>query len=223
MIASLSVAVWLGVLTSVSPCPMATNIAAVSFLSRRMDSRRLAFLGALAYASGRAAVYAAIGFLVSVGVAAAPSASAFLQQNIAPFIGPLLIVVGLVLVGWIAVPFQFGLGSQSLARKVGEYGLVGEFLLGAVFALTFCPVSAALFFGTLLPLALAEGRVFSMLSVYGIATALPVACIAIPIALGLNAAGRLVAGIQRWQGVVKQTTGGVLVVVGVVLTVLLIF
>ena len=141
-------------MTSVSPCPLATNIAAVSFLARRLDTKRRAIAGVLAYAGGRAVAYVAVGVLVAWGIAAAPQTSRFLQTVLEPFIGPLLIVVGLVLLGWIPLRLNFGPAKPGATERLADRGLPGAFLLGALFALTFCPTSAALFFGSLLPLSL---------------------------------------------------------------------
>ena len=51
--AMLGTALWLGLLTSISPCPLATNLAATAYLARRVESRRRAVTGAVAYTLGR--------------------------------------------------------------------------------------------------------------------------------------------------------------------------
>jgi cytochrome c biogenesis protein CcdA len=214
-------AAWLGILTSISPCPLATNIAAVSYLSRRMHSRRLAALGALAYAAGRTAVYVAIGLVVAWGISSSPRLSAFLQENIGPFVGPVLIVVALVLLGWIRLPLDVRLGGQTTAERLASLGVAGEFLIGALFALTFCPVSAALFFGTLIPLALASASPLPPLAVYGIGTALPVAAVSVTGALGLASSGKMLAVIQRWQSPLQNLTASLILLIGIYLTVTL--
>ena len=168
-------ALWLGLLTSVSPCPLATNIAAVSFLARRMHSRPKAVAGALVYAFGRALVYTLIGLLLALGLAAAPTLSHFLQSSLLPFLGPILILVALVLIGWLTLPLDFGFNGSGTASRLARHGLLGELLLGMLFALSFCPVSAALFFGTLLPIGLASPLPLPVFAVYGAGTALPVA------------------------------------------------
>lgn len=114
---------------------------------------------------------------------------------------------------------RFGISSNSAAERLAGLGVLGEFLLGMVFALTFCPVSAALFFGTLLPLAMAAPIAWPVLLVYGVATSIPVGVIAVLIALGANAPRLLLGGIQRWQGLVGSITGTVILLVGVWLTV----
>ncbi len=216
---TLTAAGWLGILTSISPCPLATNIAAISYLSRRARSRQLAVAGAVSYAFGRMLVYVLIGLFVSWGVAAAPSLSRILQNGVVPFVGPLLILVGLVLLGWIKLPLNFGIARQSTATKLAALGLFGEFVLGMLFALTFCPVSAALFFGTLLPLALASAHTFPVLALYGAGTALPVGLVAMLIALGLAASGKVLNIVQRWQGGIQTATASIIMLAGIWLTI----
>lgn len=211
-------AAWLGILTSISPCPLATNIAAVSYLSRRMHSRRLAALGAVAYAAGRTAVYIVIGLVVAWGLSSSPELSAFLQGNIGPFVGPVLIVVALVLLGWIRLPIDFRVGGQTTAERLAALGVAGEFLIGVLFALTFCPVSAALFFGTLIPLALASASPLPLLAAFGVGTAVPVGVISLSVALGLGSSGKMLATIQRWQGPMQNLTAALILLVGIYLT-----
>ena len=211
-------ALWLGLLTSISPCPLATNIAAVSFLSRRMDSRRMAVAGAVVYAFGRAIVYTAVGLILMLGLAAAPQLSRLLQTAILPFIGPILILVALVLLGWLPLPVSFGFRNAATASRLARLGLFGELLLGMLFALSFCPVSAALFFGTLLPMGLASSVALPVFAVYGIGTATPVALIAVAIVLGSTSTGPLMSGIQRWQPRLRTVTAFVILLVGLWLT-----
>lgn len=215
---ALATGVWLGLLTSISPCPLATNIAAVSFLSRRMHSRRKAVAGAVAYAVGRAAIYVLVGLAVAWGLTAAPSLSARLQSAVVPFVGPLLILVALVLLGWLRLPLAFETPGQPLAETLANRGLVGEFLLGALFALSFCPSSAALFFGALLPLAVASSVPLPVLAVYGVATALPVGILAVLIALGAGASKGALEWIRRSEGGIQAVTAVVLLGIGLWLT-----
>jgi cytochrome c biogenesis protein CcdA len=211
-------AAWLGLLTSVSPCPLATNIAAVSFLARRLDSGRRATLGVISYAAGRATAYATIGLLVAWGVAAAPTTSRILQSALEPFIGPLLIVVGLVLLGWIPLNLNFGPARPGATEGLANRGLPGAFLLGVLFAITFCPTSAALFFGSLLPLSLTAPTQLPLFVIYGLATALPVAVVALAVLFGAQAGATLVGGLQRWQGVLQTANGWLIVAIGIYLT-----
>lgn len=218
VLAAVAAGIWLGIITSISPCPLATNIAAVSFLARRADSRQRALLRVIAYAAGRAVAYLAIGLAVAWGLAAAPETSRFLQGFLQPVLGPLLIAAGLVLLGWIPLRLDFGLSQSSTAEGLTRRGLPGAFLLGALFAVTFCPISAALFFGSLMPLALASTSPILPILAYGVATALPVGVLALLIVLGTGSAASWMGGIQRVQPLLQKATAWVIVAAGVYLT-----
>jgi cytochrome c biogenesis protein CcdA len=211
-------AVWLGLLTSISPCPLATNLAASAYLARRVDSRRRAVMGVVAYTMGRVATYAAIAGLLELGVASAPAVSFNLQRWMTPLLGPALVLAAMVLLGLIALPFQTSLATQSRAEKLAACGLLGELALGFLFALSFCPVSAALFFGSLVPLAIGGGWIFAPVIVYGIGTAAPVAGFALLMVFSVRAASRLAGGIGRLQPWFLKATGGLLLVAGFYLT-----
>lgn len=218
LLAAALAAAWLGLMTSVSPCPLATNIAAVSFLARRLDAKHRAVAGVLAYATGRAVAYVAVGVLVAWGIAAAPQTSRFLQTILGPFIGPLLIVVGLVLLGWIPLRLSFGAAQPGATEGLANRGLPGAFLLGVLFALTFCPTSAALFFGSLLPLSLTAPTQLPLFVLYGLATAVPVAVVALAVLVGARTGARLVGGIQRWQRPLQTVNAWLIVAIGTYLT-----
>ena len=218
MLAAAAAAAWLGLMTSISPCPLATNIAAVSFLARRLDSQRRAVLGVIAYAVGRAAAYASVGLLVTWGLAAAPELSRILQRVLEPFIGPLLILVGLVLLGWMPVRLNFGPARPGATESLIEWGLPGAFLLGVLFAVTFCPTSAALFFGSLLPLAVTSPTQLLLFVIYGLATAVPVGIVALAVLVGSNSGARFVGGLQRWQGSLQTFNAWLIIAIGAYLT-----
>jgi cytochrome c biogenesis protein CcdA len=211
-------ALWLGLLTSISPCPLATNLAATAFLSRRVESRKRAVAGTLAYTLGRVAAYVAIAGLLAAGLASAPGISQGLQRWMSPVLGPLLILTSMVLLGLISLPFQSSFTSQTSAEKWASRGLAGELVLGFLFALSFCPVSAALFFGSLIPLALGNGRIALPVTLYGIGTAAPVAGFALVMIFSTRAASRLAGGVGRLQPWILKGTGGLLLAAGLYLT-----
>lgn len=214
----LGTALWLGLLTSVSPCPLAANLAAAAYLSRRVDSRKRAIAGALAYSLGRVAAYAAIAWLSGAGLASAPGISHGLQRWMPPLLGPLLVLAAMVLLGLVSPPFQSSFTSQASAEKWAARGLSGESVLGFLFALSFCPVSAALFFGSLIPLALGSGGIILPVMLYGIGTAAPVAGFALLMIFSARAASRLAGGIARIQPWILKITGILLLSAGLYLT-----
>ena len=151
---SFASALWLGILTSISPCPLASNIAAVSFLSKRITHPTFVFISGFAYTLGRMVSYAALGWIIINSLLSVPQVAQFLQKYMGKALGPLLIVTGLILLEIITLRLPGIALSEKHHNKLVESGAPGAFLLGFIFALAFCPVSAALFFGSLIPLAL---------------------------------------------------------------------
>ena len=147
-------ALWLGILTSISPCPLATNIAAISYIGRKVGNSRQVFLTGLLYTIGRTLAYLGLAFVLVASVLSVPQISLFLQKYMHLVLGPILIVVGMFLLGLIQLSMGGGGMSEGLQKRVDAMGIWGALLLGVVFALTFCPTSAALFFGSLVPLSL---------------------------------------------------------------------
>jgi cytochrome c biogenesis protein CcdA len=211
-------ALWLGLLTAVSPCPLATNLAATAYLARQVESRKRAIAGTLAYTLGRVGAYAAIAGLLALGLASAPSVSQGLQRWMTPLLGPLLILTAMLLLGLITLPVRLSVASQASAEKWASRGLLGEVILGFMFALSFCPVSAALFFGSLIPLTLESGHILLPVTLYGIGTAAPVAVFALVMIFSTRAASGMVGGITRAQPWILKSTGVLLLVAGLYLT-----
>ena len=214
-IATMIAAVWTGVLTSISPCPLATNIAAMSFVAKHVDSPMKVCLSGLLYTLGRALAYAVLVGMLVYAFTAAPMLSHLLQKYMNKILGPLLIAVGLVLLDLIPIRFSFSNSGLDLQKKAERWGLWAAFPLGVLFALSLCPTSAALFFGTLLPLALKLDSVFIIPILYGLGTALPVIGFAILIAMGAHSVSRVfnkVTLIEKWA---RELTGVIFIGVGI--------
>lgn len=212
-------ALWLGILTSISPCPLATNIAAVSYISRRVVEPRWVLVTGLLYAFGRMVTYAAIAALLVYSILAAPGVSQWLQKYINLFVGPLLILVGMVLLDLLSLNLGRGGWLEGMKAKSERLGTGGGFLLGVLFALSFCPTSAALYFGALLPLSMREGSPLLLPLAYGLGTALPVIGFAALLSCGasqVGAAYRRLADIDRWT---RLMTGLLMLGVGLYLTI----
>ena len=214
----LASALWLGLVTSVSPCPLATNVAATSVLVRRVGSRRRALAGAGAYTLGRMTAYVVLAAVVLAGLSTMPAVAAFIRDWVLPLVGPLLILVGMVVLGWLNLPLAFRAGGSGAAERLAGWGPVGEFGLGALFALSFCPVSAALFFGSLLPLAAVFAWPPLPVLLFGLGTAIPVGIVAVLLVVSTQKAARTLDRLQRFQRFATTATGAVLIAVGAWLT-----
>jgi len=211
-------AFWLGLLTSVSPCPLAANIAAMSYVGREVGSRRRTLLAGLLYTLGRALAYAALAAILVSGLLSIPQVALFLQAHMNRILGPLLVAVGLVLLEWVRLP---GFGSQLYDRagqRLIKAGLVGALPLGAVLALAFCPVSAGLFFGGLIPLALEHRSSLWLPVLYGIGTGLPVVVFAVLVSAGLAWAGSAFHRLQAVERWARRVTAVVVIAVGLYYT-----
>ena len=211
-------ALWLGILTSISPCPLATNIAAISYIGRRVERTWLVLLSGLLYTAGRTFTYMVLGAAIVAGLLAIPSVSRFLQKYMHLLLGPLLIVAGMFLLELISFRKAGGGVSEGLQQRVDRSGVWGALLLGIVFALTFCPTSAALFFGSLIPLAVEHRSSLLLPAVYGVGTALPVIVFAILIALGTHYVARAFNVLSRIELWARRLTGVVFIAVGIFLT-----
>jgi len=216
-------AFWLGVLTSVSPCPLATNIAAISYVGRRLDDPRQVVWGGVLYTLGRALAYGVLGALLVASLLHAPAVSGVLQRALNRLLGPLLVVVGMFLLDLWSLPGRGTAGWERLASRLAGRGLWGALALGVLFALSFCPLSAALFFGSLVPLAVARESGVLLPVAYGVGTGLPVLVVAVAVSLGVRSVGRAfdrLAAFDRWA---RRITGVVFVGVGIYLTLVYVF
>lgn len=207
-------ALWLGILTSISPCPLATNIAAVSYLAKKITHPAMVFISGLAYTIGRMAAYALLGWLIIHSLLGVPQVARFLQKYMAIALGPFLIITGLLLLGVITLKLPGITLSQKHQTKLVESGAPGSLALGFIFALAFCPVSAALFFGSLIPLALNSKTGTLLPFIYGIGTGLPVLIFAVAIALGVTSMGHWFHRITKLEYYTRRITGIIFIFVG---------
>lgn len=216
-------AFWLGVLTSISPCPLATNIAAISFVGRRLENPRLVFVGGLLYTLGRALAYGILGVLLVTSILSAPVLAQILQKYLNQVLGPLLIVIGMFLLELISFSNRGAGVFAGLQERAARHGVWGALPLGFLFALSFCPISAALFFGSLIPLAVANESGVLLPAVYGVGTGLPVLGVALVVALGakwIGTAFKKMSAFEKWA---RHITGVVFILVGIYLTLVYVF
>ncbi len=220
MIMALATAIWLGILTSISPCPLATNIAAVSYISKNISNRKSVAISSILYTLGRIAAYTIISAIIVISVISIPKLSNFLQVWGIKIIGPILILTGAFLLELITINIPSLSGTRLKPEKITT---AGSFFLGLIFALSFCPVSAALFFGSLIPLAVSEESKILLPLLYGIGTALPVIFFASLIAIGSSKVGTLFTKITKIEKWIRTIFGIILVITGIYYTVLYIF
>lgn len=170
----------LGLLTAISPCPLATNITAIGFISKDIGNRNKIFLGGLLYTLGRVVAYTVLGIIL-ISILKEGSSMFSLQKGISKYgeilIAPVLIFVGVFMLfgDHLNLP-KFGFSGTGKAEKLK--GNLGSLLLGVLFALAFCPTSGLFYFGMLIPMSAAEPGGYLLPIVYAVATGLPVILVA---------------------------------------------
>jgi cytochrome c biogenesis protein CcdA len=205
----------LGLLTAISPCPLATNITATAYIAKTITSKAKVLLSGLLYTLGRMLSYTALGSLIYFGASKFHVAKLF-QGNGEKFIGPVMILIGLIMLGAIQPRFLSNLDiTGRLSEKFKDKGLLGSFLLGVIFALAFCPYSGALFFAMLIPMTLSASAGLGLPVVFSIGTGLPVIFFAFIIAFSLEKLGRYFKAIQKVEKVMRIVAGLTFVITGV--------
>ena len=207
----------LGLLTSISPCPLATNIAAIGFIGKHIENRRRLFVNGLLYTLGRAVAYTALGAVLLV-VLKGGSSLFGIQKFIGKYgemlLGPaLLLVGGFMLVGdRLNLPkLGFRGSGEGLARRGGR----GAFLLGMLFAMVFCPTSGVFYFGMLIPMSATATAGWLLPIIFAMATALPVLVVAWILAFSVGRIGAFYGKMQTVQRWLNWIVGGLFIAIGI--------
>ena len=204
----------LGLMTAISPCPLPTNITATAFISKNISSKRKVFLSGLLYFLGRGFSYTTIGLILYFGASKFHIAR-FFNQNGEKYLGPLLIIIGLIMLNIIRLNFLEKLSFQEkLSEKFKNKGLLGSFLIGVVFALAFCPYSGALFFGMLIPMTITSADGLYLPIVFALGTGLPVILFTYLLAFTAGKVGIFYNRITKIEKVMRTVAGVVFILTG---------
>jgi cytochrome c-type biogenesis protein len=204
----------LGVMTAISPCPLATNISAIGFISRDLENRRRVFMKGLVYTLGRAISYTGLGLILFFG-ASKMHVSLFFQGWGEKILGPLLIVIGLFMLDFIRVKLP---GFSGITEKMGEHSkrsYWGTLLLGMVFAMAFCPYSGVLYFAMLIPITIASAGGLYLPLVFAVATGLPVIIFAWLLAYAVGNVGALYNRIKVFELWFRRVVATLFILVGI--------
>ncbi|MFO7881554.1 MAG: aromatic aminobenezylarsenical efflux permease ArsG family transporter [Kosmotogaceae bacterium] len=208
-------ALWFGILTSISPCPLTTNIAAVSFISRNIKSPVKSITSGILYTIGRMFTYVIIGSIIVSSLTLAPRISIFLQKYMGKLIGPIMIIVGLFLLELLSFNIRGKNIDAEKQERIKKQGLFGALFLGSLFALSFCPISAALFFGSVIPLAVEEQSRILIPAIYGIGTGIPVLLVAITLAFSTKLVAKMFKRINQFEYWARTITGSFFIALGI--------
>jgi len=204
----------LGLMTAISPCPLATNITAMAYISKDIENRKKVFINGLIYTLGRSISYTLIGLLFYFGASKFVVAG-FLQKYGERALGPILILIGLVMLDIIKLKIP-GLGklNEKIQNKE-KFDFWGVLLLGMVFALGFCPYSGVLYFGILIPMTVSSVSGLYLPVIFALGTGLPVIIFAWFIAYTVGGIGRVYHKIQVFEKWFRRVVALVFILVGI--------
>lgn len=204
----------LGLMTAISPCPLATNITAIAYISKNINDKNLVFLNGIVYTLGRAFSYTVIGMLLYFGASKFQIAKFFSSYG-EMLLGPLLVIIGFILLNVIKLNFLGKINIQErFTTRLKKKGLLGTFLIGVVFALAFCPYSGALYFGMLIPLTITSADGLYLPVIFALGTGLPVIIFAYLLAFAIGTIGNFHNSIKKAEKTMRYLSGGVFIIVG---------
>jgi len=204
----------LGLMTAISPCPLATNISAIGFISRDIENRKRVFISGLIYTLGRAISYTTLGIILFLG-ASQMKISMLFQGYGEKLLGPVLIVIGLFMLDVIKLKLP---AFSRLTDKIGEQSKkshASTLLLGMVFAMAFCPYSGVLFFVMLIPITISSISGLYLPVIFAVGTGLPVIVFAWLLAYAVGNVGKLYNKIKIFELWFRRIMSVVFILVGI--------
>jgi len=206
----------LGVMASLGPCTLATNLAAVAYISRRISDRKFAVTGGALYTLGRMITYSVLGILIIFTGMSIPVISDFLQDISEVVVGPLLIIVGLIMLFIDRISFgEHGSAMANTAARLADMGMLGALPLGIVLALAFCPYSALLFFMVLIPMTFNTHGGVGLTALFALGTGLPVLLFGTLLSLGVVGAAKWINSISKAERYVRIAMAVLFIVIGI--------
>jgi cytochrome c-type biogenesis protein len=204
----------LGLMTAISPCPLATNITAIGFISKDIENKKRIFLNGLLYTLGRAISYTGLGIILYFGASKFHVAK-FFQLYGERILGPLLIIIGVIMLDLIKIKIP-GIGrmSEHIEKKSKSGSGWRALLLGIIFALAFCPYSGVLYFGMLIPMSINSPDGLFLPFIFAIATGLPVIIIAYILAFSVSSIGGFYHKIKIFEKWFRRIVAVAFIIVG---------
>ncbi len=210
---SIVAALVLGLMTAISPCPLATNISAIGFISRDIEDRKRVFMSGLVYTLGRVISYTVLAVILYFG-ASQMQISMIFQGWGEKLLGPILIIIGLFMLDIIKLKFP---GFSGLTEKIGNRSkgnYWSSLLLGIVFALAFCPYSGVLYFMMLIPMTISSASGLFLPVVFAVATGIPVIIFAWFLAYAVGNVGKLYSKIKTFEIWFRRVVSVLFILVG---------
>ena len=206
-------AIVLGLLTAISPCPMATNITAIGFIGKDIGNKNRVFYNGLIYTLGRAFSYSALALILFLGADHFKISGVF-QQYGEKIIGPLLVIIGILMLGIIKLNFHAFNSITERFNNRTKFNYWDVFILGGIFALAFCPYSGVLYFGMLIPLTISTSGLHLPV-VFAIATGIPVIIFAWLLAYTISGVGTLYKSVKSFEYWFRKIVAVIFIAIGI--------
>lgn len=203
----------LGILTSISPCPLATNITAVAFISKDIKTPKHTILSGLFYTLGRGISYTLLATLIYLGLSSFKIASVF-QGWGDKVLGPILIIIGLMMFDVIKINLKTGNKTEKIKLWLADKGYFGSLALGLLFAFAFCPYSGVLFFGVLVPLILKSASGLLLPAIFALGTGLPVIIFSFLIAYSMKTVSKAFRSVQKVEKCLRYGVATIFIITG---------
>lgn len=209
-------AFFLGLMTAISPCPLATNITAIAYISKKIGNSKSTLLVSIFYTLGRMIIYIGIAaVIVWIGLSTF-SISMVLQKYGKIILGPMLLIFGVLMLGI----FNLSIGKSGdrlnkIKESLSEKGVIGSLLLGMLFALAFCPISGVFYFGMLIPLALQNSDPILIPSIFAVATSLPVILFSLILVFSFSKIGDVMRKVQLIEKWLRKAVAIIFIIVGI--------
>lgn len=204
----------LGLMTAISPCPLATNITAIGFIGKDIENRNRVFYNGLVYTLGRAVSYTLLAFIIFLGVDQFALSGSF-QKYGEKVIGPLLVIIGLFMLDILKIKFPGVSNLTQRFEKKDTKNYWDVLLLGVVFALAFCPYSGVLYFGMLVPMTVSSASGLYLPIVFAVATGIPVIIFAWLIAYTISGVGTVYNKLKTFEIWFRRIISVVFILVGI--------
>jgi len=217
---SVVTALVLGLMTAISPCPLATNIAAIGFISRDIEDRRRVLMNGLVYSLGRAISYTTLAVILYFG-ASRMDVSRLFQGWGEKLLAPILIIIGLFMLGLLKINFPGFSGLTERIEKGGKGGYWRTLLLGMIFALAFCPYSGVLYFAILIPITISSASGLYLPIVFAIATGLPVIIFAWIIAYAVGSVSKIYKQVKTFELWFRRVVAVLFILIGIYYAIML--
>lgn len=208
----------IGLLTSISPCPLATNITAIAFISKDIKTPKHTLLNGFLYTIGRGISYTLLATLIYLGFSTFKISRLF-QGWGDKVLGPVLILIGLVMIDVIKLNINSRNDTiEKIKLWFAKKGYLGSLLLGMLFAFAFCPYSGVLFFGVLIPLILKSKEALLLPPFFALGTGVSVIIFSFLIVFSIQKMSKAFAIVGKVEKIIRYIVALTFIIVGVYYT-----